>query len=141
MRLAEVSMSSRSTGDERRRHPRVTVSYRLLIRWLECDDCHEELIRVEDIDTEQCRRGLYRISQVEAGRRGEHLDRIARGALGVGEVVRREHVDRARRHPASRRKTGQRALGRCRGGHSTCTTRGNDDENRKPHDGTPAPQP
>src|SRR4051794_36295220 len=49
MRLAEVSMSSHSSGDERRRHPRMPVSYRLLIRWLECDDCHEELIRVEDM--------------------------------------------------------------------------------------------
>jgi hypothetical protein len=45
--LRDVSLSS--DGMERRRHPRFAVSYRLLIRWLECDDCHEELVRAEDV--------------------------------------------------------------------------------------------
>ena len=61
-------MSSRSSGDERRRHPRVTVSYRLLIRWLECDDCHEELIRAEDVS-----------------RTGARL--VVRSPIACGEVV------------------------------------------------------
>src|SRR3979409_56159 len=49
MRLTEVSMYSRLNGGARRLRPRVIVCYRLIIRWLECDECHEELIRVEDM--------------------------------------------------------------------------------------------
>jgi hypothetical protein len=37
------------SNDERRRHPRFASTYRLLIRWLECDECEEEMIRAEDI--------------------------------------------------------------------------------------------
>jgi PilZ domain len=36
-------------GADRRRHPRFAVSHRLLMRWLECDSCHEEVIRAEDV--------------------------------------------------------------------------------------------
>jgi hypothetical protein len=34
---------------ERRRHPRYPSTYRLLVRWLECDECEEEIIRAEDL--------------------------------------------------------------------------------------------
>lgn len=46
---AEVTRSSRTAAHERRRYARIAVSYRLVIRWLECDDCHEEQSQVEDL--------------------------------------------------------------------------------------------
>jgi hypothetical protein len=64
----EVSLSPRPTGSERRRHPRYPVSFRLLMRWLECDDCHEELIRAEDVS-----------------RHGARL--VVRSPLACGETV------------------------------------------------------
>jgi hypothetical protein len=68
-RSFEVSFSSPGTdGAERRRHPRFPVSYRLLMRWLECDDCHEELIRAEDVS-----------------RNGARL--VVRSPLAEGEIV------------------------------------------------------
>jgi hypothetical protein len=50
-RLREVTLSSSEgpASAERRRHPRFSARYRLLLRWLECDECHEELIRAEDV--------------------------------------------------------------------------------------------
>jgi hypothetical protein len=43
------SLSTPSAGRERRRHARVRVQSRFMLRWLECGDCHEELIRIEDV--------------------------------------------------------------------------------------------
>ena len=43
------SFSSPSSGRERRRHARSPVHCRITLRWLECGDCHEELIRAEDV--------------------------------------------------------------------------------------------
>lgn len=60
--------SSPRSDVERRRHVRVPVTYRLLMRWLECDDCHEELIRTEDVS-----------------RSGARL--VVRSPLAQGEIV------------------------------------------------------
>jgi hypothetical protein len=57
-----------SFSAERRRERRYALNYRLLIRWLECDDCHEELIRTEDVS-----------------RRGARL--VVRSPLALGEIV------------------------------------------------------
>jgi PilZ domain len=69
-RLREVTLSSSEgpASAELRRHPRFSISYRLLIRWLECDDCHEELIRAEDVS-----------------RSGARL--VVRSPIAEGEVV------------------------------------------------------
>jgi hypothetical protein len=67
-RVREVSLSTGPAASERRRHPRIPVSYRLVMRWLECDECHEELIRTEDVS-----RGGARL--------------IVRSPLAEGEIV------------------------------------------------------
>jgi hypothetical protein len=45
----DFSRSLVPDADNRRRYPRYAVAYRLLIRWIECDECQEELIRAEDV--------------------------------------------------------------------------------------------
>jgi len=44
-----TSLSSTAASRERRRHARLDVRSRITLRWLECGDCHEELIRTEDV--------------------------------------------------------------------------------------------
>jgi PilZ domain-containing protein len=39
----------RERPEERRRHVRYGVKSRVTLRWLECGECHEELIRTEDL--------------------------------------------------------------------------------------------
>jgi len=58
----------RERPEERRRHVRYSVKSRVTLRWLECGECHEELIRTEDLS-----------------RTGARL--VVRMPLGEGEVV------------------------------------------------------
>lgn len=41
--------ASRDRPEDRRRHVRYSVKSRVKLRWLECGDCHEELIRTENV--------------------------------------------------------------------------------------------
>jgi hypothetical protein len=61
---------------EKRRHVRYCVQSRLTLRWLECGECHEELIRIEDLS-----RGGARL--------------VVRMPLAEGEVVYVEGWDAA----------------------------------------------
>jgi hypothetical protein len=45
----EVKPSLVPRIEEKRAHPRFPVIYRLVIRWIECDECQEEIIRTEDV--------------------------------------------------------------------------------------------
>jgi hypothetical protein len=45
----EVTSRSTLSARDRRQFARYYVKCRLTIRWLECGDCHEELIRIEDL--------------------------------------------------------------------------------------------
>src|SRR5262245_29378383 len=67
-RVGEVAPSVSRGSFERRQHPRFSVSYRVRLRWIECDECHEELILAEDVS-----------------RTGARL--VVRHPLGAGEVV------------------------------------------------------
>jgi hypothetical protein len=67
-RLGDVATFSSPASLERRGHPRFPSAYRVLLRWIECDECHEELIRAEDVS-----------------RTGARL--VVRHPLAEGEVV------------------------------------------------------
>ena len=47
--LRQVAGRKRFSGSDRRRDERFSVHSRLTLRWLECGECHEELIRTEDV--------------------------------------------------------------------------------------------
>jgi hypothetical protein len=66
----------REKPEERRRYARYGVKSRLTLRWLECGECHEELIRTEDLS-----RGGARL--------------VVRMPLAEGEVVYIEGWDSA----------------------------------------------
>jgi hypothetical protein len=68
--------ATRERPEERRRYARHPVKSRLTLRWLECGECHEELIRSEDLS-----RGGARL--------------VVRMPLAEGEVVYVEGWDSA----------------------------------------------
>jgi hypothetical protein len=66
----------RENPEERRRYARYGVKSRVTLRWLECGECHEELIRTEDLS-----RGGARL--------------VVRMPLAEGEIVYVEGWDAA----------------------------------------------
>jgi len=66
--LSALPASPGERPEERRRYARYSVQSRVTLRWLESGECHEELIRTEDLS-----RGGARL--------------VVRMPLGQGEVV------------------------------------------------------
>jgi hypothetical protein len=46
---SRLLLAPAASARDRRRAARYSVRSRLMLRWLECGDCHEELIRTEDV--------------------------------------------------------------------------------------------